>query len=204
MKFLLGFIVGVAVGGLVIWFGFTKELVLLPSGTTLVEVDRFNRTARELPYSYEEANRHRLEQDERVNKFNEDWERQRQPSSGAPAGASNNSGSPNQDYPGATVELTAEELAQVKFAGEIPPNASFMNYRLYNGTKKVLVSATVRIEGVNKTVDMPVGRVLHLRFELDPASDLHRSQEVPNGALRSEDITDLKFTLVKVLAKAQP
>ncbi|QIF00628.1 hypothetical protein [Roseimicrobium sp. ORNL1] len=196
MKSILLFFAGGVVGALAIWFGLSRNIVLVPSGTTLVEVDRFTGKARELHYSYEEANRLRMEEGERVTKFTEEWEKahpvvQPVPNEAAPKVPESVDTGP---------ELTAEELAQVKFVGAISGNLSpsYLNYRIFNGTSKMLTSAEVRIEGVDKETGIPIGRNLSFRLQLPAGTDESSSAPIPQGSLREASSSELKITLVKV------
>lgn len=193
MKAFFVFALGCIVGGFIIWYGLTRQIVLLPSGTTMIEVNRFTGTARELHYSYEEANRLRLEEDVRVEKSDEEWKLKHNPPA-PPEG--------EREKPSPSVELTPEELAQITFVASIPQNASYLDCRFYNGTKKSLVSAEIRVEGQDKTTGMSIGRRLTVRFGLAPACDTQTSVELSGGAISNESRSDLKITLVKVLAAA--
>jgi hypothetical protein len=196
MKSILLFFAGGVVGALAMWFGLSRNIILVPNGTTLVEVNRFTGDAKELHYSYEEANRLRMEEDERVVKFNEEWEKshpvaQQAPNEPAPKPSKNVDTGP---------ELTAEELAQVKFVGALSTNLSpsYLNYRIFNGTSKMLTSAEVRIEGVDKETGVPIGRNLSFGLQLPAGTDESSSAPIPQGSLREADSSEVKITLVKV------
>lgn len=178
------------------WLGFSRNILLVPSGTTLVEVNRFTGDAKELHYSYEEANRRRREDDARVEKFEEEWEKTH-PATQPVQNEAVPKAPENVDmWP----ELTAEELGQVKFVGVCPERAPYFNYRIYNGTSKTLAFAEVRIEGVDKNTNIPIGRNASFRMDLPPGTDMSSTAQVSQGPLGEGSSPELKITLVKVRA----
>lgn len=202
MKSILSFFAGCLVGAAVIWFGLARQIMLVPSGTTLVEVNRFNGTAHEVYYSYEEASRLRHEEEAKMETLEAVWEKERaaaQPSEPVTDQKSEPAPEPKRAEP---PELTAEELAQVKFIGKMQEASTYLTYQVYNGTDKVLKQAHVRIEGMDKTSGLPIGRSVIMDLNLQPASDIKSSVEVRDGMIPQASVAELKITLVKAIAAA--
>jgi hypothetical protein len=197
MKPALLFLAGIAVGAVVTWFAFSKSYVLLPSGTTLVEVDRFNGSAREVHYSYEEADRLRREEDQRVLKALEAWEKANTPAP-APATESGPKGEKNKMTP-----LSAEELALIKFTARINTerSPSRLEYSLYNGTNKIVVQVAFRVEGMRKESSIPIARVVEISTNMKPATDSNGSTSIEYGNIEPSSVDELTYTLTSALAQ---
>lgn len=197
MKSALLFLAGIVVGAVVTWFVFSKNIIIIPSGTTLVEVDRFNGNAREVFYSYADANKQRWEEDEKVRKAEEAWSKANPPTE--PGVAESNPVDAKKEAPA----LSPEELAQVKFTAKVMTdrNPSGLEYSIYNGTGKTLVQAEVRVEGVNKESGIPLARNVHFPLTVAPSTDAYGGATIQNGYIDATKVEGLKVTLTKVLAR---
>jgi len=196
MKSAFLFLAGSLVGAVITWFVFSKDVIMVPSGTTLVEVNRFNGSAREVYYSYEEANRLRREEDLRVEKDQEAWEKANNPA--VSPDVESKPAEPTQLEP-----LSAEELAKVQFIARIEANSGSprLDYSMYNGTSKALVQATVRVEGVRKEGNIPLARVVDVSLNIKPSTDSDGSAQIEHGYFNPNSVEGLKISLITVLAR---
>jgi hypothetical protein len=197
MKSALLFFAGGLVGALVSWFVLSKDVILVPNGTTLVEVDRFNGNAREVFYSYADANKQRWEEEEKVSKSQEAWDKAHQ--SPNLAVSENTPVEVRKEAP----ELTAEDLALVKFTAKVTTdrNPTGLEFSIYNGTGKTLVLAQARVEGTNKESGLPLARNVEIPLTVGPSTDAYGAVTIQNGYIDPNKVEGLKVTLAKALAK---
>jgi hypothetical protein len=196
MKPALLFLAGIVVGALVTWFAFSKNYILLPSGS-IVEVDRFNGNAREVFYSYADANRQRWEEEEKMRKAEEAWTKANQA-----ANLAVSESTPVEARKEAP-ELSAADLALVKFTAKVMTdrNPPGLEYSIYNGTGKTLVLAQARVEGTNKESGLPLARNVEIPLTVGPSTDAHGGANIQNGYIDAPNVEGLKVTLTKVLAQ---
>ena len=200
-KTLFSFLLGCAVGAGAFWYGNSRRIMIVPSASSLVEVNHFTGEVRAVHVSQSDAESAIYADEDRIAALQKERERIHPPEKTiATAPASDE----KPDPPPVPKTFKIEGQAGVVTYGVgLEHQSSRVNYRIHNGTEASLVRAQFRLEGRDPSSGVPVARTFWVDTKACvPASDVSGSEQVPGGGVLGGQTEVTKLDIIQIETKA--